>query len=233
MPLAKSHSFAISGLSRAGRTGVYKGLESLLPDWFPDQTFGFLGNPFGTSKMCPFLLDEREKKQDTFTRLLKRWAKLNDFAVKELVPVLKEGHLAVSDGFGLDALLFTAGTLKEQADIEQATRIHHGLVKIRLKEQGIKPPHYFILKTTQERAMNKMRADPRLGHVQDVELRRFIRQQEKVINDYFLPNTGQTADFIDASFSVGEICRRIGHLMRAHMPRQDENVFRLPAQASG
>lgn len=207
-------SFTISGLPRLRRSAVSKALESLLPGQYPDQTFAFLGNPFAEAKMCPFILNRKERSLNTYTRQLRTWALLNEFAVKKLVPSLKNGQIAMTDGFGLDSLLFSVGTLEEESDIEVATHIHHDLVKLRLKRQHIKPPHYFILRTGIDDVVLRMKEnDKRLRTIPVAELRQVVERQDEAISAYFKPETGQTCDFIDATMSVHEMAETIAKLI--------------------
>jgi hypothetical protein len=198
--------FTVTGLRGTRRTTARKKLERLLPERFPDQTFAFLGNPFRELPF-PLLLSERDKNVHATTRLLWCWTRLNEFSVSQLRPALDAGKIVLTDGFGLDALMYATGCVDCEVENREAEELHHGLVQVRIKAQGIVPPEYFIMQADAN-IVDKWMVEylPELDDLDKEIRRKFIAQQQSVIQRYFLPINGQReSHYFDPSVGIDEV----------------------------
>jgi hypothetical protein len=182
----------------------------LLPERFPGQTFAFLGNPF-RGLPFPLLLSERDREAHATTRLLWCWTRLNEFSVARLRPALAAGHVVLTDGFGLDALMYAAFNFDREAENREASVLHHGLVQARIKAQGISPPEYFIMQADASLVDAwMMEYMPELTDLDPSIRAKFIVQQQSTIEEYFRPENGQRDMLnLDASFSLEEVCEKM------------------------
>ncbi len=202
--------FSVSGQRHTRRTELYDRLKYLLPAKFPGKKFEFLGNPFGRLPF-PLAWNERECKQDATTRLLECWTKLNEFCCSELRPLLKTDSAILAHGFGIDALLYATACIGSETQNDEAFRLHDGLVKLRLKEQGIGAPTYFITRadvtTLDARIVHAM---PKLSGIARKKRHHFIRYEEKVLEQYFRRITNQNEPhFINAESPLREMAEEI------------------------
>jgi thymidylate kinase len=197
MAATSSSFFAVSGLRSTGRTTVYNHLKQSLPEIFPGREFAFLGNPFGRLHF-PLTRPKSERQLDATTRLLRCWARLNEFCCKQLKPALEAGQVVVTDGFGLDGLLYSTACASE-AETEDAVRLHHQLVRGRILPLSIQPPQYFIVRADHDKVDMWMACNPEVNKLDSVARQRFIVHQERMIEAYFNPATGQKATTLDTT----------------------------------
>lgn len=125
--------FSISDLE------LYKKLESLSQEHFPDQTFAFLGSTFA---------DAREwrpgQKGDLLptSRLMWRWVFMNERTERDYVPAINCGEFTVVfvHELGREAYHYAV----RHRFCPQTLRFHKSLVGQRLVAQGGKPPDAYI-----------------------------------------------------------------------------------------
>lgn len=198
--------FAISGMRGSGRSRLFRKLESALPVTFRDHTFAFFEDPFGDLPH-PLLWAREESELDPTSRLFKCWVPLNEFN-KKLRPALEEFDVVIVDGYGLNAVLYaTAFTGDNKEDDDSATRMHHHFVKARILEQGISPPEYFITRGD----VGELSAY--LGKVvPDItaeQCRAFILKEERIIQEYFAPGTGQRGHILEPACSFESMVENV------------------------
>lgn len=200
----KAHFFAVSGMRGTGRTKLFKQLKSLLPDVFQDQTFAFFDDPFGELPH-PLLWAREDHDLDPVTRLFDCWKHLNEFNMKLLRPALETYDVVVTDGYGLNALLYaTAYDGDNHQSDEDAIEMHHHIVAGRVIKQGIQPPEYLITRGDCDTLTSYLqRTVPDLSVEQ---CHAFIKKEEAIIDAYFQPDTGQKGQQLDASMSHDEMC---------------------------
>ena len=210
MPTKRALFLSISGQRYTHRTQLYNRLKKFLPDRFPGKNFEFIGSPFNR---LPFpLVESTEDREDSAaTRLMGCWTKLNRFCDKRLRPLLHSEAVIITHGFGLDALLYATACAKCQDENDEAIRLHNGLVHLRLHEQGVEPPEYFItranVRTLDARMMKAM---PELAAMAQSARIKFIRYEESAIREYFERIKNQKdPHFIDADDSVQEMVRQV------------------------
>lgn len=189
--------FSVSGLRGTGRTTLYQKLKSTLPGAFPDIEFAFIGSPLGSLPL-PLMWEQPEREKHATTRLFECWSRLNPFSIAKLRPNLKPGRIVISDGFGLDGLLYaTAGCdcPKENAEAED---LHHQLVRSRIKTQDLPAPQYLLVQAAHQKVANWMlRSNPDLRESSSqLERERFIQHEERAIARYFQPENGQPRPFV-------------------------------------
>lgn len=202
--------FTITGLRRTRRSLVRKKVEIELRTRFPEQEFAFLGDPFRGLPL-PLLLSERDRSVHATTRLLWCWTRLNQFGVEQLRPALQAGKIVLTDGFGLDALIYATSCVDCEVENREAERLHHGLVQIRVKAQGITPPEYFIMNADPETVDAWMvEGLPDLKDVDRSVRIKFIEQQWATIVRYFQPEHGQNPPhYFKASAEVDEVAEEM------------------------
>jgi len=182
---ARDLYFSVSGQRYTFRTELYEKLRLLLPEMFPDQTFAFLGDPFPKLSF-PLLWDEEERSLDPTSRLLLRWAEMNEFCSKKLVPALERGEIAVSDGFGINALLHATACSTCFKQNQGAFDFHNEMVGSRLRKQELPAPRYIITQADVKSVDRGMvRVNPRMGYIPMEERLAFIRYEERTIVRYF------------------------------------------------
>ncbi len=212
--------FSVSGQRYTLRTELYEKLKLLLPKEFPDQTFAFLGNPFPNLSF-PLLWDEEERRLNPTSRLFRRWSEMNEFCSKKLVPAIREGHVAISDGFGINALLHATACSKCVIQNEGAFEFHDEMVASRLRKQKIPAPRYIITQAdidSVDRGM--LQTHPRMIYVPREERLEFIRYEEQTIEAYFEKIGHQEEPCWLSSESLDEMTDEaimyIGACLRAH-----------------
>lgn len=206
---------AISGMRGSGRTRLFKQLKSVLPGFFGDQTFAFFEDPFG-GLPHPLLWAEEERERGPVSRLFQLWGILDDFNVKKLRPALSSHNIVIVDGYGLNALLYaTAYVDGNLEDDESASLMHHQIVKGRVIGQSIPPPEYFITVAECESQVKYLKHTvPRIGEDQ---CREFIRKEERMIRDYFRPETGQYGELLGATLSIEEMMSKVVLSISQHL----------------
>lgn len=180
--------FSVSGPRCTGRTTLYQNLEKRAPETFPKERFAFIGNPF-ESLPHPLTWQAGEQALDPTTRLLRHWTELNEFCCKKLVPALEQATVIISDGFGLDALLYAIAGVDEHG-YEATTRLHHQLVAARLKAQDIRPPVYLLVEATDDCIANWVEGSE-LGRFSMEAVRSYVQNEQRAIDSYFDPQHGQ------------------------------------------
>src|SRR3989344_4664501 len=209
MPTGHALCFSVSGQRLTLRTKLYAQLKTLLPEHFPGLRFEFLGNPFNR---LPFpLLESPEDNEPATTKLFDCWTKLDRFCHRRLRPLLLTNSVIITHGFGLDALLYATACVGCDAENDEAVRLHKGLVRLRLLEQDVEPPEYFItranVRTLDARMLEAM---PELGNMSQAARLRFIRYEETVIEKYFEPaNKQKKPHFIEADQSVEDMVQQV------------------------
>ncbi|MBI2030457.1 hypothetical protein HYT05_02440 [Candidatus Kaiserbacteria bacterium] len=182
---ARDLYFSVSGQRYTLRTELYEKLRLLLPKEFPDQTFAFLGNPFPNLSV-PLLWDEDERSWDPTSRLFRRWAEMNEFCSKKLVPAIRAGHVAISDGFGINALLHATACSTCVIQNQGAFDFHNEMVGSRLRKQKLPAPRYIITQANEESVDKGMvLVNPRTGNIPREERLAFIQYEERTIRRYF------------------------------------------------
>lgn len=208
---------AVSGVAAARTRPLYKKLESVLPAQFPNQRIAFLGNPFvvpGRRKF-PFPLEWEadEREQDATTRLLNCWKRLNQFSVAKLRPALSEYDIVITERFGLDAFLYAIACCDCSKQNDEAERMHHALVRMRVVEQNIPPPTYFIPQVDPKTIVGSLQqtfSGLRTWNPED--LVRFTKYEETALDRYFDPRKGQNPEHrLRATLSIEEMCEEIAH----------------------
>lgn len=198
---------SVTGYRGTGRTTLYALIEQCARKRFPDVPFAFLGSPL-RGLVHPLLWHRRERKKHATTRLLNCWARLDDARCKSLQPALARGAVVVTDGFGLDAFLYA--TARAEADeTEEAERLHHGLVDLRLKQWDIRPPQYILVRSDDHKKIDEamLRTHPKLKDIDQRERWSFIQKQERRINRYFDPAHGQNPPhFVDVGLPPEAMC---------------------------
>lgn len=208
---------AISGMRGTGRTTLFKQLKRVLPDLYRNQTFAFFEDPF-SGLSHPLLWADEERERGPVSRLFQLWGILDEFNVKKLRPALKAHDVVIVDGYGLNALLYaTAYVDGSQEDDESTDLMHHQIVKGRVIGQRIPPPKYFITVAECESHMKYLQAT--VPGLNTQECREFIRKEDRIIREYFRPETGQCGDLLDASLSFEEMVNRV-------ISSIDQNLYR-------
>jgi hypothetical protein len=202
MSSEKALFISVSGMRGTGRSNVFKGLQRRLPELLPDKRIAFYPGPFANLEH-PLIWAGKLRQEDPVTRLIRLWADLNEFNVGTLGPALKGNDIVITEGYGLNAVLFATACVDcDEADAEVA-RVHHDLVKSRILAKDISPPLYIITKADVPTVSRYLQGvTPGLD-----ELRRqaFIKKEAKIIENYFRPGTGQTCVSLDARLTHEEM----------------------------
>lgn len=208
--------FSVSGLGTARSAGVYAFLEEEVPRRYPDANIQFVGCPFA-GWPHPLKWSKEERNSHASTRLLTCWAALNEFVLTRVLPLLDEGVLVVTEGFGLDAVLRATAVGDSIAENEAAELMHHGaLVPMRIKQQNIPLPQYIIPRTRPEAVSDAwLQNCPQLRNVDPDVLRRFVEHEAIMLERYFDPKHGQLSPiWLDASLPREHMCEiAIGHMV--------------------
>jgi hypothetical protein len=215
--------FSVSGLRGTGRTRLYHQLKSVLPGRFPEQTFAFIGSPF-SSLPLPLMWEDPERDKHATTRLFECWSRLNHFSINRLRPQLERGRCVVSDGFGLDALLYATACCDCPVENHEAEDVHYMLVGVRLKAQKLPPPEYLLVQAPHSKVEGWiLLSNPDLRDLtNELERERFIRHEEHTIERYFRPENGQNTPFIldAAAHDMDALCE----MAVAHIGRRLEKI---------
>lgn len=214
----KALFIAISGMRGSGRTKLFKQLGPLLPDVFGNQTFAFFEDPFG-GLPHPLLWATEECGRDPVSRLFSLWSVLNEFNIKHLRPALASNDVVLVDGYGLNALLYsTACAGGSREDDENAIQMHHEIVRARVIKQGIPPPEYFITLGGHNSLVDYLQEN--VPGIDIAECYAFIRKEERVIRDYFRPETGQRGQIFDHSLSIDDMAEDVILAIRQHLDQK-------------
>ncbi len=202
--------FSVSGQRLTNKTELYHRLKEELSRRFPEIPFMFPGNPFDR---LPFPLTwERDRGADApTTRLLECWTRLDRFCSRNLCSLLRTKSVIFVHGFGLDALLHATACVDCETANDEAFRLHNGLVRLRLQEQNIEAPEYFItradVRTLDARIVKRY---PALTDMPQAARTRFIRYEEGTINTYFRRIKHQKEPhFIDAGETVENMVEQV------------------------
>ena len=211
--------FAVSGMRGTGRTKLFKELKSVLPIKFRGHKFAFFDDPFG-GLSHPLLWAAEERELHPVSRLFKLWTPLNEFNVKKLRPELRVKDVVVVDGYGLNALLYATAYVgdKKHADNE-AVEMHHPIVGARVIKQKIPVPEYFVTMNGEQEQIRYLQETIR--DISVPECAEFIRKEEKIIRDYFHPDTGQKGNFFDASRPTDEMVEQIESIIGHRFAERD------------
>lgn len=206
--------YSISGMAAARTKSVYSRLEELLPSAFPELKIAFLGCPFamnGKRKFpLPLLWSAEERDMHPTTRLFSCWKRLNEFAVGTLRPALQKYDIVVVERLGLDAQLYSTARTDSAVAIDETERVHHALVKMRIVEQGISPPRYFIPIADERDAARLVESFPKLRGFDPRLLQSFMRHEKDALARYFDPSHGQRKPvYLPISMSVDEMVEEI------------------------
>lgn len=185
---------SVSGVAGARAKALYEELRATLPPRFPGKRIGFLGCPFadesGHAFPLPLLWGAKERAEHATTRLLKCWTRLNEFNVRRLRPALVEYDIVVVKRFGLDSVLYATSCCDDPTHVDEVERMHHALVRMRIVEQGIAPPVYFIpMPSDDVTVLREMFAE--LVGVPADTLRNFAEHERRMLDRYFDPKLGQ------------------------------------------
>ncbi len=212
----KALFFSISGMRGTGRTRVFNRLKFLLPETFPRKSFVFLDDPF-KELSHPLLWADNERMLHPVSRLFKCWAHLNDFSLKKLLPALNAYDVVVTDGYGLNAVLYATACdncAKTDADV---LAMHHRIVKARVCEQGIDPPEYFLTRADVGVVTEFLLDGACPGLTRD-QCRDFILKEESIIDSYFDEDSGQKKPHIlDAALSLEAMCENVAHVVHKRL----------------
>ncbi len=206
--------YSVSGVAAARTKPLYEALKVRLPEHIPDKRVAMLGCPFfvnGRRKFpLPLLWNPEEQGQHPTTRLLNCWKRLNEWAVTTLRPALSENDIVLIERFGLDAQLYATACCDRTIDIDEAERVHHSLVRMRVVEQGISPPLYFIPTANVEDTENLLRTFPALKDMEPSVLKKFMAHEARALERYFDPKHGQKKPCLfPASMSINEMCEAV------------------------
>lgn len=196
-----------------------------MPLNFPGRRIIFLGNPFrveGRRKFpFPLLWTPEERSWHPTTRVLNCWKRLNEFDVSKLRPALSEYEIVFTERFGLDAALYATACCDSDVAIDEAERVHRALVRMRIVEQGIDPPTYFIPSANSEDTEGLMRAFPPLHETNPETLRRFMAHEARMLERYFDPQHGQkTPCLLPATMTIDEMVGRAIEVVGDHLQRR-------------
>lgn len=204
---------------------LYEALKKTLPERFPNLKIAFVGCPFAPSGKrkypLPLLWGPEERAMHPTSRLLKRWARMNEHADKVLASALAGNDIVVTLLFGYDAVRDSTSRCDDtRKEIDEAERIHHALVKIRIKEQGIKPPLYFIPTADARDTHNLVQAFPTLRGTDPRMLEEFMRHEQSVSKRYFTEETGQRKYDLPLSLSIEEMCKKVIEVIEADLQQR-------------
>ncbi|MHB1162961.1 MAG: hypothetical protein ACYCZZ_00300 [Minisyncoccota bacterium] len=201
--------FSVSGPRGAGRTALYEGLESTLPERYPNHAFAFLGNPFGTLEHPQYWGTNRRDILAS-SRLLECWAQLNEFVGKKLRPALDAGKIVFTDGFGLDVYLHaTAYCYTDANQCIETSALHHDLVTARLKRQNVEPPVYLL-------AFDEAGIIARRIHRSESEIASLLKHETDGIRHYFDRN-GQKDPHILKGRDTGSRLEEALEILQRHL----------------
>ncbi|MHB0865646.1 MAG: hypothetical protein ACYC1Y_01970 [Minisyncoccota bacterium] len=201
--------FSVSGPRGAGRTALYQGLASTLPERYPSHAFAFLGNPFGTLEH-PQYWGANRRDLLASSRLFECWAQLNEFVGKKLRPALEAGSIVFTDGFGLDAYLHaTAYCYTDANQCTETSALHHHFVAARLKTQSIEPPVYFLAFDEAEIIARRIRRS-----VHDTAV--LLKHETDGIRHYF-NGTGQKAPHLLKGRDTGSRLGEALEILQRHL----------------
>ncbi len=211
---------AISGMRGTGRTKLFKQLEHLLPGVFGDQTFAFFEDEKLFGKLPhPLLWAEKERKSGPVGRLFHLWGMLEDFNTNDLLPALNSCDIVIVDGYGLNALLYATAYAEGCREEDQAASLmHHHIVRGRVIAQNIPPPEYFITLAECEAQTRYLRNT--IPQLSMGECREFILKEERIIRDYFKPETGQRGVFLDAAWSINDMAEVVIDTINQHLDQK-------------
>ncbi|MEK7628036.1 MAG: hypothetical protein AAB421_01295 [Patescibacteria group bacterium] len=212
----KVHFFSVSGMRGSGRTEVFKGLKRTVPITFPQHSCAFLEDPFGKLPH-PLLWAESERTQHPVTRLFKCWAHLNEFNARHLKPALAAHDVVITDGYGLNAVLYATACVDCESVDNEVLSMHHGIVAARIKEQGIEPPEYFITRADSEVVSCYLASSVLVGMGKDA-CHSFIEKEEAIIDAYFDPGHGQKVPhMLNAALSHAHMCKEAMAVIRQRL----------------
>ncbi len=205
----------------SGRTRLFKRLESALPGIFRDHTFAFFEDPFGALPH-PLLWAHQERELEPTSRLIDCWKMLNEFNMKRLLPALRAHDVVVVDGYGLNGVLYATAVIGEnREDDEAAISMHHGLVRLRVLEQGISPPEYFITRSDIDAMTDYLQRE--MPDLSVEKCHAFIRKEERIITDYFKPETGQVGVIFEPYRFLDEIFNSVVDMIGERLVERSAN----------
>lgn len=171
---------------------LYEKLRSTLPDKFPDRTFAFPGDTFADH---PNWLPGQKATLKPTTRLLWKWALMDDATQRKIAPALQNPYydVVIILNFGLDVYRYAL----RHADCKETLEFHKLLVSARVLQQGIDPPVYFTGEYTCARA-------------------------RRIDDDYFKDPRQTRIEFLskDHDHQVQEIAETVNAALRKHATRR-------------
>ncbi len=147
----------------------------------------FFCTPFKPPLTCPLLFSEEEWDLQPTTRLFEDWALLNECAY-QIREAQKRRAICVSLGFGLDVILHAAtkrGFEIDDPDVAEVIKVHGDLVQMRLYQQHLRPPFYFVTESTPEAISDRMiQFAPQLTGISPSVRRRFAKYEMSLADRY-------------------------------------------------
>jgi len=199
---------SVAGIGPARTSDAYHFLKNNLQGRLPEHQLIFAGNPFA-GWQHPLKWAAEESALDATSRLLKCWTTLNEFVVKKVTPALDKGAIVVTQRFGLDALLYATACFDRTEENAAAEKMHHALVQLRIVQQGIAPPQYFIPTARPETITREwLSSSSSLRDVEPETLRAFIAHEDAQLKRYFDPRHGQKQPiWLEAGETDEQMCQ--------------------------
>jgi len=149
-----------------------------------------------------------------------------------LRPALEDPNVDViiTDGLGVDALLYSVACQACEIANDEAFRLHSGLVGVRLAEQGIAAPEYFITRADIETVDAALQQIPGMSTVDTPARHAFIHYEETMLTAYFGGRVKhqQAPNNIDAAMSLDEMADQVINVITT---RVNQRISRLAAAA--
>lgn len=200
----------------SGRTRVFNNCKERFAERFPRVRALFLNDPF-KELPHPLLWAAGERDLHPVSRLFKCWSPLNDFNLKYLRPALEEYDLVATDGYGLNAVLYSTACDECEDTDDEVISMHHSIVAARVREQGIEPPEYLVTYAGPHILIPYLKKNVS-DDLTDEACLAFIKKEEKIIRDYFDLGSGQkTPILLDASMTTDAMTEMALSIMESRL----------------
>jgi len=198
---------------------VFNNCKERFTERFPRVHAAFLNDPF-RDLPHPLLWAAGERDADPVSRLFKCWAYLNDFNMKVLRPALRTHDIVVTDGYGLNAVLYATACDPSNGSDTEVLSMHHSIVAARVRNQGIEPPEYFVTYAPPHIMVPYLKKNVS-GDLSDDACVEFIKKEEKIIEDYFVEGSGQKPRIqLDASMTTERMTETALSIMADRLLKQ-------------
>jgi hypothetical protein len=224
--MRKSLLISISGVAAARTKPLYEALNVRMPTAMPDSKIAFIGCPYyikGRRKFpLPLLWGKEERDEHPTTRLLNAWKRLNQRSVTDVRASLATHDIVVVERFGLDALLYATACCDSPEAIDEAERVHHALVSMRVVAQGIRPPTYFIPAAPIDDIRPLAAVYPEVQEMDGIVVRNFLEHEARMLARYFDPKHGQNKPcLLPITMSIDDMCECVIDTVRGQVAQQD------------